>query len=545
MGLAAVLLLAGCSAIPSAGPVQPGTTEEPNGTSIVYAPNPPAPGASQRDIVSGFLTAASAGGRLQVAKQYLTPGFAAKWKPNSRVLVQASQPTSSANGNVLTLEMPVTAKVDAEGVYTQTTATVPLVFHLTQRSGEWRIDQAPDGIVLTPTVFARNYKPQSLEFYDESWSRLVPDLRWFPSDTTAPSSSAVVAALIAGPAGPLAGGVTMNALHGATVQGVDAASTGMTTVTLRTTGQGPDAATLTRMQQQLIQSLRLPTPNALRLVVNDKLASPVKSLVSQSPQPAAYVVANGRFGTLSSSGTFTEDGTLGRRIEAENPSAITVSLRQGLAAVLTGAGEVAVVTTSGARTVDSRSGVVAPALDQRGWTYSVPADSPNAFTATDAGGNAIQLVSSLPSGTVRAIEVSPDGTRMLVVLQRPNGPVAFVKGILRNPDGTPTGLTDAQYAVDLGGNTGLAVDATWVDPGDVAVLVNSPDGSTERVQLQQLGGLSSPLGSIPNATAIVGTSSTSDLRVLLQTGDLFVWQDPSWQAQSSTAPSVSVLAVQR
>ncbi len=72
----ATALLAGCSDIPTTGPVQAGATQEPNGISIVYVPNPPTAGANQTSIVTGFIAAMSAGGGFTVAKKYLTTGFA-------------------------------------------------------------------------------------------------------------------------------------------------------------------------------------------------------------------------------------------------------------------------------------------------------------------------------------------------------------------------------------------------------------------------------------------------------------------------------------
>jgi hypothetical protein len=283
-------------------------------------------------------------------------------------------------------------------------------------------------------------------------------------------------------------------------------------------------------------------------VLNSRVAPPVKSLVSQSPQPVAYVVAGGKFGTLSSTGRFTEDGTLGKRIVATHPQALTVSLDQGLAAALTGSRDVAVVTATATRTVDSRPGLIAPTMDQHGWVYSVPGDSPTGMQAASAKGQPVNIFADLPGTaitSVTSIEVSPDGTRMLVLATTDAGPVAFVAGILRNADGSPTGLTTSRYSVDLGGNTGSGLGATWVDDGDVAVLVQAPDGSTDRVLVQQLGGSGSALGEIPNATSIVGTTNQADLRLRLRTGDLVVSDDQPWHVESASAPEVSVLAVQR
>ncbi|MGT2425199.1 GerMN domain-containing protein [Amnibacterium kyonggiense] len=369
---ALVLLLAGCSVIPTTGTVKPGTTEAPNGTQLVYVPNAPTAGASQSEIVSGFLTAASGGGAFTVAKEYLTDGFAKRWRPTTRVLVQESLATLRTAGSEVRAEIPISARVDAEGVYTPASVSEPLSFHLVQQRGQWRIDSAPNGIVLTVPVFQTTYQPRLLQFFDASWSRLVPDRRWFPVPRSAGDASdgvrPVVNALIAGPSGPLSDGVAANALQGAKLAGISLTTAGITTVTLDAAGGRADSTVAARMQQQLVQSLGV-APSALRLVVDD-LVIPQAQPLSDQLSTEAFVATGNRFGTLSSSGAFTEDRTLGPKIMATRPTSITVSPGQRIAAVQTRSGDVDLVTASGARTVDSRSGLLPPTLDQRGWVYS-------------------------------------------------------------------------------------------------------------------------------------------------------------------------------
>ena len=548
--LALVAALAGCSEIPTTGAVQAGATQAPNGTTLVYVANPPAQGASQQDIVNGFLAAMSAGGRFAVAKEYLTQAFADKWQPHTRVLVQVAQSKVTSNStSAISLSVPITAEVGSNGVYSPRSAPESLDFHLTQVAGQWRIDRAPNGVVLTSPVFQKFYRPYALQFFDPTWKRLVPDLRWFLVSSSAksvPSTRSIVDGLIAGPVGPIGGGVTANALTGATVQGIGPSGADVTTVTLTVAESDPSAELTARMQQQLIQSLKLPTPGSLRLVLNERVVPPVAAVVSPAPVQAAYVLSGGAFGELSPTGTFTQDPKLGRRIAAVQPVAVTVSEGQGFAAVLTPSRQVAIVGTSRTEVLAQSAPQIAPSVDQSGWVYSIARDRSSGLEASNAKGRTVAMSADLPGTSVTSIEVSPDGTRMLVLVATgANGtPAAFVAGIERGADGAPTGLTSAHYPVDLGGTTGTGIGATWVDDGDVAVLVLAPDGSADRVQLQQLGGTSSAVGAIPGASSIVGTSSQADLRVL-QAGKVLVPSQQLWQEESAAAPDVSVLAVQR
>lgn len=540
---AVVLLLSGCAEIPTSGPVNVGPTERPNDPSIVIRPNPPSAGATQEEIVDGFISAASAGGDLHVAREFLTADAASAWKPEAQVLVHSQALTTTtphhSSGDVR-VDVPVTARVDANGTYTPTTRSMPIEFHLVRVAGQWRIDRAPDGIVLIQSVFQSNYSPpRLLEYFDPPWNRLVPDLRWFPRGG---SATAIVRALIAGPSALLAGGVTQNALGDVQVRSVSASDSGTSVILSRPSG-APDAATLTRMQLQLSGSLQVPLPQ-LHLFVNGRSAPQAKPLTSGLTTLQPFVLAGGRFGTLQqSNGQVVEDRTLGKRIAALKPTAVTVSVRQQRAAVVSD-GRLVLVTAAGdPRKLDRP--LVAPAVDQTGWTYSVSSDEPHGLTAFSPKGVATRLDADLGAGTVLAIEVSPDGTRLLVLMRRASGPAAFVAGIERAQDGTPTGLTVAQAPVDPGAGASDAVDATWVDDYSVAVLTRSQDGQTERVTVQQLGGLSSSLGQLANATSIVGTSGKETLRVRLRTGDIAVWRSNAWQSEFSGSVDVSVLAVQR
>ncbi|GAA2749516.1 LpqB family beta-propeller domain-containing protein [Amnibacterium kyonggiense] len=542
---AAVLLLAGCSVIPTSGTVKPGTTEAPNGTQLVYIPNDPVAGAGQAEIVSGFLTAASGRAPFTVAKKYLTDGFAKQWRPTTRVLVQESLAKLSTDGDEVRAEIPVSASVDANGLYTPESRTVPLSFHLVQQRGQWRIDSAPNGIVLTVPVFQTTYQPRLLQFYDGSWTRLVSDRRWFPVPRTADDPSAgvrpIVNALIGGPEGPLSNGVAANALQGAKLVGISPTTAGVTTVTLTTPGRRADATVTGRMQQQLVQSLG-PTAPPIRLVVDDLVIPQAQPLTDQL-STEAYVLIGSRFGSLSPTGAFTEDRTLGARIAAAKPTSITVSLRQRLAAVLNAAGDVAIVTSTGApRTVDSRSGLLAPTLDQRGWVYSTP---PSGDLLAMNGKDTRRLTADFGDATVSAIQASPDGTRLLVLLDTPTGPQAVVAGILRNASGAPTGLTPvgAQNRIELGGASSSINGATWIDDADVAFLASGND--SDQVTTQQLGGIGGTLGQFANVTDIVGTTSTADLRILVQSGAVYFWNGSNWQQQSDPTSEISVLAVQR
>lgn len=538
-GLAAallVLLLAGCTSIPTRSGVIPGPTQAPDDPRLIVVPPLPESGADPRTIVDGFVQAAIEGGAYGIARRYLTPEFAKRWRPEAGVLVyQTSWTTRSTGQRSVVVTVPVSGRLDANGVYSPDDGEVPLPFSLQKVGGQWRIASAPNGIVLAQDSFQRAFQRQDLQLLDPTFTRFVPDLRWLPNrdSQTAP----LVRALVTGPSPTLASGAVPRVFpEGTRVRRVTAAAGGAVVVALDVPGDPPSTAALQHMGQELSRTLG--PQFSVRLLVNGRPAPSAGAPVPTPLGQQAFGLAGGRFGPITANGV-TDDPALGKAVAATRPTAITVAPRQRLAVVTTTTG-VAVVTAGTTRFVDRRGGLADATLDQRGWVYSVPRDESGPLVSRSAKGAAAPLSVRLGGLEVRSIEVSPDGTRLLLLLRGAGRPVAYVVGIERNADGAPTGLSSSRSIVALTADD--ATDATWLDDAQVAVLVN--DGDTQSVVTQPVGGLPSSLGPLPSAaSAIVGVT---DLRALtVDGGDVYIRPNDLWQREFDKPVRVQVLAVQR
>jgi hypothetical protein len=552
LAVAVLLALSGCTTIPTQGPVNVGAVQDPGAANrIGLFPARPTDGASPEEIVNGFLAAAT--GQQDdygVARSYLAPGLQRRWNPRARVLVNDGGTNLKATGASVAAAVPVVGRLDAHGVYTtsETATTTALHFHLAKVKGQWRIDRAANGIVLGQPLFDRLFGPPvTLSFFDPSFRRLYPDLRWFPtrSDSGLATAKDVVDALLAGPSAPLGSGVTASPFPRGTRRAGLSITGDVATVDLATPGGAPPQQVQQRMLTALRASLRgVGAIGEVRLSLGgvERPVSPVQTVQAPDPNPQPVGLSNRSFGVLE--GTKVVSDALQRAVGALGPSAVTISESQGIAAVGTVAG-VSVVTRSGNRTavrlVDRRADLVDPALDAEGWVYSVPRGRPDSLVAFDRAGRAAPVASSLPAGSiVRSIEVSRDGSRLLALLETAGRPSALVAGIVRDGSGRPLRLTAGTYPVAVG--TGSAVDATWVDPGSVAVVTQDQDG--DQVTVQRLGGESSSAGRLPGGvTDAVGGTSRNDLTIRTQNGALFTApQGAVWVATGATA---QVLAVQR
>ncbi len=105
------------------------------------------------------------------------------YRPGDRALRQVSE------GEYVLSVTPV-ATVDEAGdlAVAGDAGDISLPFTLArQDDGQWRITKAPDGVVLDRNRFERVYSSYDLQFFDPSWTYLVPDTRWFPMQYAATS----------------------------------------------------------------------------------------------------------------------------------------------------------------------------------------------------------------------------------------------------------------------------------------------------------------------------------------------------------------------
>jgi len=184
-------LLSACGGIGTSTPVQPGLEVRGGDVQPVRAffP-PPAKGASQRDIVLGFVRAGAASdGNFDTARSFLTEDADKGWVPEGEVvLYSATTPLSVTNRtpDVAVLSGPVEASIGTDGRYVKAAggAARRVEFQFARINGEWRISNVPKGFGrwITTSDLGRLLQPYSLHYLANDRRALVPDRRWFPPD---------------------------------------------------------------------------------------------------------------------------------------------------------------------------------------------------------------------------------------------------------------------------------------------------------------------------------------------------------------------------
>ncbi|MFG3657174.1 LpqB family beta-propeller domain-containing protein [Streptomyces sp. NPDC047706] len=163
------VLLTGCASMPDGGDLRGVESTPRQETQVRVFPMPPREDATPSEIVQGFLEALTSDDpHYATAKQYLTAAAAKTWQPELSTTVLAGGPDTEANSAgtrddgvdfSFRLTGAKVALVDAQQSYTPTEGSYSRPVHLTRdkKSGQWRIDGLPQGVVMGQSDFQRNY----------------------------------------------------------------------------------------------------------------------------------------------------------------------------------------------------------------------------------------------------------------------------------------------------------------------------------------------------------------------------------------------------
>lgn len=538
------LLLSACGGLPTTGPVNAGQpiVDSDSDDNLVFLPDGPTKDATPQQIVEGFIAAGS-GPRdnWATAKEFLAPGTV--WNPRAAVTVYSpgERELEEIAEDEFVLTVRPVATVDATGELSAPgeSGEIPLPFTLAQQAdGQWRITRAPDGIVLDRNRFGAVYASYALQFFDPTWSYLVPDVRWFPR---AYARTNIAEALVnGGPSAWLAGSVATAFTDGARLATVSVPQrSGVAAVSLQEGARDLDQLVLDRMQTQLEASLRTAGVGAVDMLVDEQLlVADTVTVRRTNVDPRPLVRTEDAFGFLSGSTVEAIVGLSAAVMELEATD-IEVDAERTTAAVRDVEGAVLAVGSDGTTAVlDERPGLVAPSIDPFGYVWSVPEEEPSAVKALTAQGVAIDIPDAWPGvSRVLAQRVSRDGTRLAAVVRDGEGYALWVVGIQRDRDGVPTGLGERNVLAPLpGGTSALA----WIDAATVAAI--TADEGALSLYTQEIGGFGG-LQRAPDAvTTVAGSTQPGGVRLRDESGELFGERGANWQHLAS---GILVLAIQQ
>jgi hypothetical protein len=490
----AAVLLTGCSTVPSSSPVTQITqVAEPPADAVGIEPQAPEPGATPEEVVRGFIDAnASTARNHPVARQYLSTEAATSWSDSDGVTV-ISGDYAPVQAQVGTVQVTAEAigSIDERGIFAVGAEEVyGRSFSLTDESGEWRITNPPDGLLLLEPDFTRTYEQIDVYFLDPTGTRVVPDPRYLVDGEAQPN--AVVERLLSGPS-PAVGAGVVNPLSGAGLRSTVAVAGQTATVDL-TFPAGTSADTVAAAAGQLVWSLQqeqlgLQTVQVLRdgqplglSGVPDRQTKEDWPALDPDAAPSnavGHFLADG--GLRRASDGTPSPGPAGTGVYGLSSAAVSVDPRTGQLALTAGVSTTNSPTGAPAALfAGPYDGDLAWVLDGTSFTApTTPGTRPEVWTVrngTDVvrlpAGGSPQTVSA-PTlqglGRVTSFQLSPDGVRVAVVIDGPDGGRLYVGTVVRADD-----AVSVRDLRSVAPSVRQVVDVAWRTDGLLILLASDP-----------------------------------------------------------------------
>jgi hypothetical protein len=564
-------LLTGCATVPTSGPIRQESQGGLNGSSqgVVVEAQKPRQNAAQLPIVNGFLEAMSDSRAFDVAREYMTPDAAARWKPEQKISVYDQTSTTAVSRDAyqnIRLDAPLIGTIDQRGSWTPAAKnqSIHFVFKLKKVSGQWRIANFPNGVFLGRNQLETNMAPRNLYFLSPSREMLVPDPVFMP--ITLPAGQAatqLVQELLKGPTDRLGNGVTSAAPPGTQVNVSVPIEDSVATVALSDAASGLGDADRRLLAAQIAWTLR-PITTRVRITVNgaplidgqsdEQSFSNFNHFDPTAPNgqlKQLYVVQGGKirqlFGLDGSQeiNTLPLDSSLLYGFAAQY---FAVSLQGDYGAIVTRCGSDCKRCQKGslcvayARLIPKDKGeklveiqtegtVLRPSFDWQGnlWIVDRANSAKPRLRVRTVDGKVTEVVTDFEGADPTVFRIAPDGVRALMVVKR--GAATSVQ--------TGTIATDDNKALALSRVRPLQLpltdisDAAWYRADEIMVTGASGAGPNRQPWEVNVDGSQPRLvvgASEWDAVALAASPNLEALTVILDGKGLLHWQskDLSW-----------------
>jgi hypothetical protein len=541
------MTLTGCASLPVAGPVRigPDLTPTTDGDSFYYSPSSPFDGASQTEILNGFIAAGTGPQNdYAVAREYLSESIRSSWNPNQEVLIQRSTPqVVISDQDTAELVVDVAATVDADGKYQVTplgTGRV-LEFSFVLENSQWRLSRVPDATILIRPVFDVVFSGYSVYFLDRQKRFLVPELRWFP--TTQATGTRLANALLGGASSWLKPAV-ISAIPTGTRLSIDAVTVenGVALVDLTARALVASRSDRSLMKSQLEATLsQLPNVSQVAISIertmqeildidNNTAELGVRSLAVVSEDGLELLGSSQEPFFQAGKNFFEQSEILEFAVSAQSGWIVTLSDR----GVFRTRGE-----SPGAQVelIDSRAAIADIEFDRQEylWSMSRVIDSEIIVTSPSLA-QSIVLAPWLAGQSVQAFAISPGGSKIALLVQGSSRTRVLVSAVVRDLSGTPIELTEP---IELAGELSDPTSVSWIDQITIAT-VNTASGSTSAL-LSTIGGTSRQLPALASTRKIVAAGANSQLYLLTDSGELFTYRGSTWTSLRQSIRAIALV----
>ncbi|MFD4788203.1 LpqB family beta-propeller domain-containing protein [Streptomyces sp. NPDC058459] len=477
------VLLGGCASMPDSGDLRNVESTPRQDTGVRVFAVPPAQDASASEIMQGFLEALTSDDpHYDTARKYLTAQAARGWRPEDSATVLADGPGIMAEtppsgrepttGRTYVLAGTRVATVDAQQAYAPAHGDFQAKVHLTQdpKSGQWRIDAPPEGVVMGKSDFQRNYTSVD-KYYFATHTKAgatgdpvaVADPVFVRSKVD--PMTQLVRSLLSGPTnwlGPVVRSSfpTGTALRNGTT-GLAPDDENRLTVPLNAKAARVGPARCTEMATQLLFTLRNLAPtlesvdlrgpggNQLCDLTESRADSVAWHASAQSPDYLYFLDGKHRLIRLPAAGAGTggtpvpgvfgdgtkEFGSVAVSREEDTAAGVSADGRSLYVAPLSAAAplEPPVLTSQGPTEGNRLS---RPGWDARGdlWVADLNPARPRLYVVPQGTGKPVAVTLPELPGPIRDVRVAADGARVALVVEAKGGKQSLLIGRIEGGD---------------------------------------------------------------------------------------------------------------
>lgn len=587
-----VVLLAGCASMPDGGDLRGVESTPRQDPQVRVFAMPPREDAPPSDIVQGFLEALTSDDpHYETARKYLTGDAAKKWRPDRSATVLAGGPGTEsdhsgiredANDYSVSLTGTKVATVDAQQSYAPADGQYRTSVHLIRdaKSGQWRIDVLPQGVVMGKSDFQRNYMSVNRYYFASNAAvKTAAGTSRQPAAVADPvyvrrrvdPMTQVVRSLISGPTS-LLGPVVRSSFPTGTALAKDVRSLtpddrNKLTVPLNDRAARAGADKCDEMAAQLLFTLQNLTPTVdevelrsggeqLCSLTEDRAEAVATRGSAQRPDYLYFVddedrvvrIAAGSNGTRPEPvpGALGEGGTALRSVAVsrDEHSAAGIGLDSKslyVGSLVPGGSLGDPVLLSKGKTEANR--LAPPSWDARGdlWIADRDPAAPRLLLLKEGAGEPVEVRTPGLDGRVQAVRVAADGVRIALVVEKDGKRSLLIGRIERDEKaGEPPAVT----VLELRSATPELEEVTamsWAGDSRL-VVVGRERGGVQQIGYVQVDG-STPEASVPAAlTGVEEIAATEDERLPLvaYSADLIVRLPSGLQWQKVTEGTAPV-----
>ncbi|MGC9436330.1 LpqB family beta-propeller domain-containing protein [Streptomyces sp. WG5] len=560
-----VVLLAGCASMPDSGDLRGVESTPRQDPQVRVFAMPPREDDSPTEIVQGFLEALTSNEpQYETARKYLTGEAAKTWRPERSTTVLTGGPGTEsdhsgsredADDYSVMLTGTRVATVDAQQSYAPADGQYREPVHLTRddKSGQWRIDALPQGVIMGKSDFQRTYMSVNKYYFA---SNTAPTTQ--AGTSAQPTAVAdpvyvrrlvdpmtqVVRSLISGPTRLLAPGVRSGFPAGTalaeTADPLTPDEHNKLTVPLNDRAARVGAEKCDEMAAQLLFSLQNLTP----VVDEVELRSGDRRLCSLTEDRAEAVATRGSVQradylyfirdknrlvriAAGSNGTRPEpvpgalgEGAVGLRsvaVSRDEHSAAAIGLDNKtlyVGSLVSGGSLGDPVLVSKGKTEETR--LTPPSWDAQGdlWIADRDPAHPRLLLLKEGAGEPLEVRTPGLDGRVQAVRVAADGVRIALIVEKDGKRSLLIGRIERDGNARePSAVTVVEprsATPELEEVTAMS----WAGDSRL-VVVGRERGGVQQVGYVQVDG-STPEASVPAAlTGVKEIAATEDERLPL------------------------------